>query len=177
MTTSSAVLTCVVETPKGSRNKYEYDEGLARIRFDRFLAAPLVYPADYGFIPGTLSEDGDPLDALICVSEATFPGCAIDVKPVALFEMEDEHGRDDTIVCVPCGDPAWIGVDELEDLPDQLRDEIGQFFSTYKDLDPARSSLVLGWRGRSDAIATTDAARERFHQRASTTDKKGANEP
>ncbi len=168
---SPETLICIVETPTGSRNKYEYDETLARIRFDRYLATSLVFPADYGFIPGTLSEDGDTLDVLICVSEATFPGCAIEVKPVALFQMDDEHGRDDTIVCVPLGDPAWNDANDVDDLPEQLRDEISQFFSTYKDLEPGKNSRARGWRGRSEAIATTQAARERFERQAPIADK------
>lgn len=159
---SPDTLTCIVETPKGSRNKYEYDEALDRIRLDRFLASSVVYPTDYGFVPETLSEDGDTLDVLICVSEATFPGCAIEVTPVALLEMEDEHGRDDKVVCVPHGDPAWNGVEGLEDLPRQLRDEITQFFSTYKELEPGKESRTGNWLGRDEALAATQAARDRF---------------
>jgi inorganic pyrophosphatase len=161
-------LTCVVETPKGSRNKYEYDEQIGRIKLDRFLSSSVVYPADYGFIPNTLSEDGDTLDALVCVSEPTFPGCAIEVTPVALLEMEDEQGRDVKIVCVARSDPAWSTIEGLEDLPRQLRDEIVQFFSIYKELEPGKHARTGGWRSRADAIAVTEAAHERFRSRPRT---------
>ena len=100
-------LHCLVEIPKGSRNKYEWDEQLQAIKFDRFLFSSVVYPTDYGFIPQTLGEDGDPLDAMVTVSEPTFPGCVIPVKPIALFKMRDDKGVDDKVLCVPLEDPNW----------------------------------------------------------------------
>ena len=100
-------LTVVIEIPKGSRNKYEFDHELGGIKLDRFLFSSVVYPTDYGFIPDTLGLDGDPLDVMVCVSEPTFPGCVIPVKPIALFKMRDEKGEDDKIVCVPTHDPGW----------------------------------------------------------------------
>src|ERR1700738_5003616 len=106
----------MVEIPKGSRNKYEWDPELKAIKLDRFLFSSVVYPADYGFIPGTLGEDGDPLDAMVCVSEPTFPGCVIHVKPIALLRMRDEKGVDDKILCVPLNDPNWNTLATLEDL-------------------------------------------------------------
>ncbi|HEY1596664.1 MAG TPA: inorganic diphosphatase [Thermoleophilaceae bacterium] len=156
-------LTCFVEIPKGSRNKYEYDMATGAIVLDRFLFSSMVYPTDYGFIPDTLALDGDPLDAMVCVSEATFPGCVIPVKPIALFKMEDDKGIDDKILCVPLDDPAWNTLDVLEDLPKQLRDEIGHFFSVYKDLEQ-KSVRVEGWYPREDALAEIDAARERCRE-------------
>ena len=99
-------LTCFVEIPKGSRNKYEYDEQLGAIKLDRLLFSSVVYPTGYGFIPNTLGEDGDALDAMVTVTEPTFPGCVIEVKPIALFRMEDEKGVDDKVLCVPLSDPA-----------------------------------------------------------------------
>jgi inorganic pyrophosphatase len=149
-----------VEIPKGSRNKYEYDEELDAIKLDRFLFSSMVYPTDYGYFPDTLGEDDDPLDAMICVSEPTFPGCVIEAKPIALFKMEDDHGVDDKILCVPIHDPAWNGLSELEDLPKQLRDEIEHFFSVYKDLEQKKVK-VDGWYSRQDAIAEIEKARER----------------
>jgi inorganic pyrophosphatase len=94
-------VTCVVEIPKGSRNKYEYDVALGAIRLDRFVSASVVYPTDYGFIPETLSLDGDALDVLVCVSEPTFPGCVVLARPIALLDMEDEHGIDPHVLTVP----------------------------------------------------------------------------
>ena len=159
---SDDALICIVEVPKGSRNKYEYDPKYGGIKLDRFVSASVVYPADYGYIPETLAPDGDALDVLVCVSEPTFPGCIVPVKPIALFRMTDEKGDDDTVVCVPLEDPGWTGLEGLEDLPDQLRLEIGHFFDIYKDLDPRRHSEVKGWSDRETAVAEIEAARERF---------------
>jgi inorganic pyrophosphatase len=151
---------CIVEIPKGSRNKYEWDHERGRLTLDRFLFSSVVYPTDYGFIPETLGRDGDPLDVMICVSEPTFPGCMIDVKPIALFRMEDDKGIDDKVLCVPLSDPGWNSMDKLEDIPDQLRDEIAHFFSIYKDLEQKAVS-VDGWYSREDAIEEIRASRER----------------
>ena len=159
-------LICVVEVPKGSRNKYEYDAELGGIKFDRFMSASVVYPTDYGYIPDTLAPDGDELDALVCVSEPTFPGCIVPVKPIALFRMSDEKGDDDTLVCVPCEDPGWSDLDGLEDLPEQLRLEIGHFFDVYKDLDPKRHSKVKGWDDREAALRVLEEARERHRSKS-----------
>ncbi|HEX8741650.1 MAG TPA: inorganic diphosphatase [Thermoleophilaceae bacterium] len=153
-------LTCFVEIPKGSRNKYEFDHEAGGIKLDRFLFSSMVYPTDYGFIPDTLGLDGDPLDAMVCVSEPTFPGCLIDVKPIALFRMEDDKGVDDKVLCVPLQDPAWNHLEELDDLPDQLRQEIAHFFSVYKDLE-RKKVKVDGWYGREDALTEIDASRRR----------------
>src|SRR4030088_2300347 len=120
-------LYCRVEIPKGSRNKYEWDPDLGEIVLNRFLFASVVSPVDYGFFPGTLAEDGDPLDALVCVSEPTFPGCVIGVKAIALLKMSDEEGGDDKVLCVPCRDPNWMRLERLEDIPEQLRTEIEYF--------------------------------------------------
>ncbi len=154
---------CLVEIPKGSRNKYEWDEELGAIKLDRFLFSSVVYPTDYGFIPDTLGLDSDPLDVMVCVSEATFPGCMIDVKPIALFRMEDDKGVDDKVLCVPLSDPGWNRMERLEDLPDQLRDEIAHFFSIYKDLEQKKVT-VDGWYSREDAIEEIGNSRERFRE-------------
>lgn len=160
MTDSS--LTCVVEIPKGCRNKYEYDPELGEIKLDRFVSASVVYPTDYGYVVDTLAPDGDPLDVLICVSEPTFPGCVIFGKAVGLFKMNDEKGPDDHVVCVPCGDPGWSHLDDIDGLPSQLRAEISHFFSVYKDLDPSKHSEVTGWAGRDAALKAIEQAQERF---------------
>ena len=162
---SEGSLHCLVEIPKGSRNKYEYDEGLGAIRFDRFLFSSVVYPLDYGMIPETLAEDGDPLDAMVTVSEPTFPGCVIPVKPIALFKMRDDKGIDDKIVCVPLQDPNWNSAERLEDLPEQLRDEISHFFAVYKTLEH-KEVEVDGWYSREDALQVIEASQERFRKRA-----------
>ena len=153
-------LVCVVEIPKGGRNKYEYDPLLGGIKFDRLLMSAATYPTDYGYLRGTLGRDGDPLDALVCLYEPTFPGCLIPVKPIGLFKMRDEKGVDDKIICVPLGDPYWNGYEELEDLPLLLRQEIEQFFSIYKDLE-GKAVSIEGWFSVESAEREIEAARER----------------
>ena len=158
-------LLCFVEIPKGSRNKYEYDEKVGAIMLDRFLFSSMVYPTDYGFIPDTLAEDGDALDAMVCVSEPTFPGCVIPVKPIALFRMSDDKGVDDKVLCVPISDPAWNTLENLDDLPEQLQQEISHFFSVYKDLEQKKVK-VDGWHSREEALEEIDKARKRHSERA-----------
>ena len=154
---------CIVEIPKGSRNKYEWDHERERLVLDRFLFSSVVYPTDYGFIPETLGQDEDPLDVMICVSEPTFPGCMIDVKPIALFRMEDDKGIDDKVLAVPCTDPTWNQLEVLDDLPTQLRDEIAHFFSIYKDLEQKKVT-VKGWFSREEALGEIEASRARFKE-------------
>jgi inorganic pyrophosphatase len=161
------MLICMVEIPMGSRNKYEYDLRLKAIRFDRFVSASVIYPTDYGFIPDTLALDGDELDVLVCVSEPTFPGCMVPVRPIGVFCMSDEKGKDDKIVCVPLNDPRWNIYFEAGELPKTLRDEISHFFSVYKDLDLDRHSEPRGWLGRDAALATIAEAHESFRNRGS----------
>ena len=160
---ASSPLYVLVEIPKGSRNKYEYDEELKAIRFDRFLFSSVVYPLDYGMIPDTLAADGDPLDAMVAVSEPTFPGCVIPVKPIALFRMSDDKGVDDKVLAVPLSDPTWNALETLEDLPRQLQDEIAHFFSVYKDLEQ-KKVRVDGWYSREDALEEIEAARQRHRE-------------
>jgi inorganic pyrophosphatase len=159
-------LTCVVEIPKGSRNKYEYDPILGGVKLDRFLSASVVYPTDYGFVPETLAPDGDPLDVLVCVSEPTFPGCIVPSKVIGLFRMADEKGEDPHVVCVPCSDPGWNYLTEVREMPAQLQAEITHFFTVYKDLDQDRHSEVQGWGDRAEALDTLDEARSRFLEQA-----------
>jgi inorganic pyrophosphatase len=158
-------LVCIIEIPKGSRNKYEYDPDLKAIKLDRFVSASVVYPTDYGYVPDTLMPDGDPLDVLVCVSEPTFPGCIVPSKVVGLFKMADEKGPDDHVVCVPCSDPGWNHVEQVDELPQQLRAEIGHFFSVYKDLDPDKHSEVKGWDDRRAALETIEQAREAYRRK------------
>jgi inorganic pyrophosphatase len=158
-------LLAFIEIPKGSRNKYEYDEEIDRVILDRFLSSSMVYPTDYGYLIGHRGRDGDPLDAMVCVSEPTFPGCVIAVKPIALFKMHDEKGEDDKIVCVPTHDPGWNTAETLEDLTQQLQREITHFFSTYKQLE-GKAVEVEGWRSREEAIEVIEDARrlQREHE-------------
>jgi inorganic pyrophosphatase len=154
------VLTVMVEIPKGSRNKYEMDHETGQVFLDRMLFTATMYPADYGFIEGTLGGDGDPLDALVLVSEPTFPGCRIRVRPVGLFRMTDENGADEKILCVPLRDPTWSGVHELEQIPEPLRNEIEHFFQVYKDLEGHKVSTD-GFEGRARALRAIAESRAR----------------
>jgi len=151
-------LLAYVEIPKGSRNKYEYDEALGELILDRFLSSSTVYPTDYGYLIGHRGRDGDPLDALVCVSEPTFPGCVIRVKPIALFKMHDEKGEDDKIVCVPINDPGWNEAEKLEDIPKAMQREITHFFSIYKQLED-KIVKVEGWRSREEALEVIEDAK------------------
>jgi inorganic pyrophosphatase len=159
-------LTCFVEIPKGSRNKYEYDEERGVMKLDRHLFSSVVYPADYGFIEETLQEEGRHLDALVLVSEPTFPGCRIDVRPIGLFQMRDEAGIDDKVLCVPLHDPEWREVNELDDLSARMRDEIAHFFAVYKELEPDTVTAIEGWADRATAEQEIDEARRRFGEQA-----------
>jgi inorganic pyrophosphatase len=160
MSDPDQVLVCVVEIPKGGRNKYEYDPMLGGIKFDRLLMSAATYPTDYGYLRGTLGQDGDPLDALVCLYEPTFPGCLIPVKPLGMFKMRDAKGVDDKIICVPLHDPYWNRYEALEDLPLLLRQEIEQFFSIYKDLE-GETVTIEGWASVEEASREIEAARER----------------
>lgn len=151
----------MVEIPKGSRNKYEYDDALEGIKFDRLLMSAATYPTDYGFLRQTLAKDGDPLDALVCLHEPTFPGCMIPVKPLGLFRMHDEKGSDDKVICVPLHDPYWNHYAEVHELPLLLRQEIEQFFSIYKDLELGKEVTIDGWGDRAAAEREIAECRQR----------------
>jgi inorganic pyrophosphatase len=129
-----------IEIPKGTRNKYELDHRTNRIRLDRTLFTSTQYPADYGFIEETLGQDSDPLDALVLLSEPTFPGCLIKARAIGMFRMTDEKGPDDKVVCVPAGDPRQEHLRDIHHLPEFDRLEIQHFFEVYKDLEPASRS-------------------------------------
>ncbi len=155
-----------VEIPKGHRNKYEVDHATGRIRLDRTLFTSTQYPADYGFVEGTLAEDGDPLDALVLVGEPTFPGCRIRVRVVGVFHMTDEKGPDEKVICVPLKDPAWMRVADIHDIPPEFRDEIEHFFQVYKDLEEGKTE-TRGFGNRAEAEQVILEARARGEALAS----------
>jgi inorganic pyrophosphatase len=142
-----------IEIPKGQRNKYEVDHETGRIRLDRMLFTSTRYPDDYGFIEGTLGEDGDPLDALVLLEEPTFPGCLIKCRALGMFRMRDEAGGDDKVLCVPTGDQRAAWRQDIDDVSDFHRLEIQHFFEVYKDLEPGKSVEGAHWVGRADAEA------------------------
>jgi inorganic pyrophosphatase len=145
-------LLAYVEIPKGSRNKYEFDPVLKRLVLDRTLWTSVVYPADYGFLTDTLGRDGDPVDALILVAEPTFPGCVVPVEPIGVFEMTDEKGEDDKVLCVPLtNDPRWDEVHDITGVRQSLLDEIAHFFDVYKDLEHPGAVTIGGWHDRAYA--------------------------
>jgi inorganic pyrophosphatase len=164
-------LVCFVEVPRGSANKYEYDPKRAVLRLDRHLFSSVVFPTDYGFLEDTLVDRearhrdfDDALDALVLVSEPTFPGCRIDVRPIGIFQMRDDSGVDDKVLCVPLHDPEWQDVHELEDVTARLRDEIAHFFAVYTELEPERVTAIEGWAGRDVAEREVAEARRRYDE-------------
>ncbi|OJJ23685.1 inorganic pyrophosphatase [marine bacterium AO1-C] len=151
----------VVEIPKGSRNKYEYDYDKKMIRYDRMLFSSVHYPSDYGFFPETLALDGDALDALVLVTEPTFPGCLIEVRPIGVFNMRDEKGPDKKILCVPVSDPIWNHIFKLDEIPPHMKLEIEHFFQVYKDLEKKKVG-VEGWEDETTAINAIKEAQQRY---------------
>ncbi len=144
----------VVEVPKGSRNKYEYNKQWDAIHLDRVLYSPLHYPGEYGLVPRTYYDDGDPLDALMLMDEPTYPGCVIDAKPIGLLKMLDSGEADDKVLCVPLHDPKYAEYDDLRDVPSHVLKEIAHFFEVYKRLEGKETSII-GWEG-------ADVAKERI---------------
>jgi len=162
MSTGNDWYEVVVEIPRGSRNKYEIEHDSGEVWLDRHLFQATVYPAEYGFFPDTLAEDGDPLDALVLLGEPTFPGCHVRARPIAVMEMTDEAGRDLKVLCVPAGDPRWEHLQDVSDVDDFLLAEIRHFFVVYKDLEPGKESIIGGWGSKGEAIAAIDAARAAY---------------
>jgi inorganic pyrophosphatase len=156
----------VIEVPQGSRNKYEMDADSGRIRLDWMLFTSTRYPVDYGFIPGTLAEDGDPLDVMILLGEPAFPGSYITARPVGVFWMLDEYGPDAKILAVPACDPRYADLRDLADVPAHLRAEISHFFDIYKELEPGKGTDVRGWQDRAAAEQEITASFERAHGNA-----------
>jgi len=151
----------LVEIPKGSRNKYEYDQETGAIELDRRLFAAVSYPTEYGFVQETRTEDGEELDALVAVTEPTFPGCVVPARPIALLRMFDGDRPNHKVLAVPLSDPAWSRLDGIDDLPGDLAEEIQHFFSVYTDLE-GTDWRIEGWGDRDEALAVIDEARERF---------------
>jgi inorganic pyrophosphatase len=137
----------IVEIPRGSKNKYEMDHDSGAIWLDRTLFTSMQYPADYGFFPHTLADDGDPLDALVLLPEPTFAGCHVMARPVAVFWMSDEKGDDAKVLCVPSHDPRWDNVRDIGDVDTHLLAEVEHFFEFYKRIEPGKETVTRGWEG------------------------------
>jgi inorganic pyrophosphatase len=149
----------VVEIPRGSRNKYEFDKERGVVVLDRVLYSSVHYPTDYGFIAGTLALDGDALDALVVVDEPTFPGCHILARPIGVLDMRDEKGPDQKILAVPVGDPRFSGIFDLNDIGQHWLREIENFFQTYKALEDKWTDVV-GWENAAAAVRVIHEARQ-----------------
>lgn len=164
------IVRMIVEIPKNSPNKYEYDSGLGLFRMDRALYSPLHYPGDYGFIPGTLAEDHDPMDVLCLVTEPTFTGCLLEVRPVGILNMEDSKEGDQKVLAVPRRDPRYDQVHTMDQISTHVRREIEHFFTIYKELE-GKVTRLQGWGGPADARRAIVESRKRY------LDSKGAPEP
>jgi inorganic pyrophosphatase len=154
----------VIEIPKGSRNKYEVDHETGRVYLDRVLFTNFVYPVDYGFFENTLGGDGDPLDALVLLEYPLFPGVGVKVRPVGVLRMSDEAGMDEKILAVPYKDPRWSSIQDLDDVPQQIRNELEHFFAHYKDLEPGKWVKVEGWDNRAAAEQLVVEAIDRLEE-------------
>jgi len=158
----------IVEIPKNSNNKYEYDGALAVFRLDRPLYSPMFYPGDYGFIPGTIADDGDPLDIIALVETPSFPGCLIEARPIGVLNMLDQDQLDQKILAVPERSPRYRSVHSLDQIAMHVRRELEHFFAIYKELEGKRTSMQ-GWGGPPDAWQAVLRSRERYLDRKSAT--------
>jgi inorganic pyrophosphatase len=152
------VIEVLIEIPRGSRNKYEWDADRGVLRLDRTLYSSVHYPTDYGYIPGTHADDGDHLDVLVIVEEPTLPGCYLDARPIGVLRMRDDKGGDDKIIAVPVADPRFADVCEFADIAAHWQREIDQFFRTYKQLQGLAVD-IYGWGDRAEAWRIINAAR------------------
>ena len=155
-------LNIFIENPKGSSNKYELDKESGKIMLDRALYSSVFWPFEYGFIENTLSEDGDPLDAVVLVNESTFPGCVIPCKIIGMLDMEDESGIDYKIIAVPDDkiDPRFKHINSMDDLTEHQKKEIQEFFETYKRLEPNKWVKVVGFKSKEEAEATIEKCKK-----------------
>lgn len=153
----------IIEIPKGSQNKYEIDKKRNVIRLDRVLFSPLHYPGDYGIIPQTLAEDGDPLDALILVTFPNYPGILVEARPIGLLRMRDNGQPDDKVLCVPKRDPRYESVQDINNLEKHILKEIAHFFDAYKELEE-KEVKIEGWGGAEEAKDLVKRAVEAYRK-------------
>lgn len=141
----------IIEVPRGCNNKYELDKKTGAIFLDRALHSPFHYPADYGFFPHTLCDDGDPLDVLVLIKEPSFPGIVIPVRPIGYMMMKDEKGEDEKVLAVADGDPEYANINDISDLPENTMQSIGHFFAEYKRNEKGKFAEIGGWYGQQEA--------------------------
>jgi len=159
-----AEIYAVVECLKGERNKYEYDKDIPGVVLDRVLHSNVHYPSDYGFIPQSYYDDEDPFDVLVLVEDRTFPGCVIEARPVALMRMDDDGEKDDKVIAVPSEDPRYDDIQDVDDLTDQQKAEISEFFETYKNLEAGKETETLGWEDRAAAHDAIEHAMDLYEE-------------
>ena len=153
-----SVIYAVVEVPKDSKQKYEYDPKLGVFRLDRVLHSAVYYPTEYGFIPSTKAGDGDPLDVMIFFSWPSFPGCVLEVRPIGKLDMVDDKGIDEKILAVAQHDPHYERIKDLEGVEPHVLKEMEQFFGVYKSLE-GKVSLTFGWSEKKEAVKRIEACR------------------
>lgn len=154
----------VIEIPMNSNVKYELDKETGVLIVDRVLFTSMIYPFNYGFVPNTLEEDGDPVDVLVLSYEPLIPGSVIKARPIGILETEDEKGRDAKIIAVPVDkiDPRFENIRDIDDIPSSLKERIAHFFEHYKELEKGKWVKVIGWRRREDALKRIREAINRF---------------
>lgn len=160
-----SLVNAVIECPKGSRNKYEYDKDIEAVELDRVLHSAVHYPADYGLIPQTWYDDDDPFDIIVLVEDATFPGCVVPARVVGMMEMVDDGEKDDKVLAVPAEDPRFDHVRDVEDVSPHMKEEIAHFFETYKALEEGKQTETLGWKGRDEAEDAVEHAMNLYEKK------------
>ncbi|MDR2623965.1 MAG: inorganic diphosphatase [Methanobrevibacter sp.] len=159
-------LNTVVEIPKGSKNKYEYDKDKESFVLDRVLYSSVVYPVDYGFIPRTIYDDGDPMDIMVLIDQPTFPGCIIESRPIGIMKMIDGGDKDYKVLAVPVDDPKYKDGYDIFQIPAHVLDEISEFFRTYKNLE-GKKTEVLGWEdaesSKKEVIRSIELYKEKYY--------------
>lgn len=143
-------LNVIIEIPMLSRVKYELDKDTGLIKYDRVLYSPMHYPANYGFVPQTLWDDGDPLDVLVLGAEPLIPGCLVEARPIGVLDMIDGGEGDAKVLAVPISDPRWKNTNDIGDLEPHILDEIKHFFTVYKDLQMKKVEVGT-WRDANSA--------------------------
>ncbi len=155
----------VIESPKGSKNKFEFDKDIMAIYLDRVLYSSVVFPISYGFIPRTLGDDKDPLDIMVLITEPTFPGCLVSARPIGVLRMKDEMGNDDKIIAVADTDPRLAEAKDLDWIPKHQLLEIKQFFTDYKKLEKGKKTEVLGWENKASAYEIINQSIKLFREK------------
>ncbi len=170
------LINVIIETPRGSRHKYTYEPELDMFQLKKTLPLGSSFPFDFGFIPNTHAEDGDPLDVLVLLDVTLFPGVMVNVRPVGVLKMKDEAGGDDKLVAVLTKDPRWSHIQDLDDIPEYTKKEIEHFFEHYKDLEPNKWVKVDQWGGKDEADRLLAESIVRFAEHEGQTKTQGEGE-